>query len=154
MGQGLGYIDAWLVAGDSRVFTAHAYIVRDRWRHDINNDHFGDLSTLGVVIEAPVGPWVEGTPLHFVLDWFAQRLIDVESVTKHKFNFSSNAYILTPGDSVDIGGGTILTVNDLQAVILESYTDSFTVDAFKSFAFTIDAHLRGYAEFTLEAVVV
>lgn len=154
MGQGLGYIDAWITADDSSVFTAHAYIVNDRWRHDINNDHFGDLSTLGIVIEAPVGPWVEGTPLHFVLDWFAQRLIDVESVTKHKSNFSANAYVLTPGDSVDTGGGTILTVNDLQAVILKSYSSSVTADAFFAFAFGIDAHLRGYAEFSLEAVVV
>jgi hypothetical protein len=154
MAQGLAYIDAWIVASDSKVFSAHAYIVHDRWRHDINNDHFGDLSTLGVVIEAPVGPWVEGTPLHYVLDWFAQRIIDIESVTKHKRNFGANAYILAPGITVDLGGGLIMGVMDAHSVLLKSRSSSFTADAFKAFAFSLDAHLRGYAEFTLEAVVV
>jgi hypothetical protein len=154
MAQGFAYIDAWIVATDSKVFSVRAYIAHDRWRHDINNDHFGDLSTLGVVIEAPVGPWVEGTPLHYVLDWFAQRIIDIESVTKHKRNYSMDAYILAPGATVDIGGGTILGVMNALSVIQKSYSSSFTADAFKALAFSLDAHLRGYAEFSVQAVVV
>lgn len=154
MAQGFYTADAVLVSSDSRVFGAYAYIVGDRWRHDINNDHFGDLSTLGVVIDAPVGQWEAGTPLHFVLDWFAQRIIDIESVDKQKFSFHTDAYILAPGSTVEVSG-TVYGVWTTYSVVRVPDTGfSFTADAIKGLVFTLDAHLRGYAEFNLDAVVV
>jgi hypothetical protein len=153
MAQDSCTLDAWVVATDSKVFTAHAYIVGDRWRHDINNDHFGDLSSLGVIIDAPVGQWEAGTPLHYVLDWFAQRIISIESVTKRKYSFHTDSYVLGLGETVEVSG-TVYGVWAAYSVIDKSYTDSFTADAIKGLVFTLDAHLRGYAELNVDAVIV
>lgn len=145
--------DAVVVSSDSNIFTIHAYIVNDRWRHDINNDHFGDLSSLSVIIDAPVGQWQTGTPLHFVLDWFAQRVIDIESVNKQISSFTSNAYVLAPGSTVEVSG-TVFGVWISYSVFLDSNSVSFTADAIKGLIFTLDAHLRGFAEITVDAVIV
>lgn len=137
-------------AGD---FLVEAYVGNDRWRHDIINDHFDDLSTLSVVIEAPIGPHPAGTPLHTVLDDIVLRMIALESSNKRAGTFKADAYLLAVGGTVT-SGGTTTGVWAAYSAIQGEVTNSFTADAFAAFAFSLDAVLAGYGEIGVNAVIV
>jgi hypothetical protein len=134
-------------------FSIGAWIVNDRWRHDINHDHFGDLSTVGVVIESPIGPWEMGTPVQYVLDWLVQRVIKMESSNKFAGAFSVSAYILSPGGTITTGGTTQGIIAGY-AIKQKNLTGAYNLNAIRGLVFTIDAVLRGYAELTIDAVIV
>lgn len=135
-------------------FTTGAWIVGGRVRHDINLDHFGDLSTLGVVLEEKIGSQEAYTPLHYVLDYLVQRMIKLESSNHYGSGFKADAYILAPGETVDLGGGTVLGVYDTQAVITDTETGALTVDALFTLSYSMDAVIRALEEITVDAVIV
>jgi hypothetical protein len=137
-------------------FTASAYIVGGRVQHDINRDHFGDLSTLNVVTEYALGENLEGTPLHFILDWFMDRINKLESSSHHASAYSMNAYILANGGTVDLGGGNIHGVYSSNAVLkAESiYWTGWLADALLTEAFTMNASIRAEVELPVDAVIV
>lgn len=134
-------------------FGLGAYIVSDRWRHDINNDHFGDLSTLSVIIEAPIGRWPQGTPLHFVLDDIATMLSEAESKDMQLYSFGAYAIIVGPGGTVT-SGSNVRSALSVNAIRKRSYTATFAANAVKGKAFTIDAIIRAQAYFSVNAVIV
>lgn len=136
-------------------FTTGAWIVGGRVQHDINRDHFGDLSTLNVVLDSKLGSQEMYTPLHYVLDWMVQRIIDLESSNHFGGGFSANAYILGLGDTVDVGGGEIHGVfGDFAVLKLSHPWQSYLIDALLTLAFTADANIRAQEELTADAVIV
>ena len=136
-------------------FTAGAWIVGGRVQHDINRDHYGDLSTLNVVLDERLGSQEKYTPLHYVLDWLVQRIVKLESSNHFGSAFSANAYILGLGDTIDIGGGDIRGVFGEFAVLKDSQPwESYLMDALLSLAFTADANIRAQEEFGVDAVIV
>jgi hypothetical protein len=144
-------IDAYLAHN----FSVGAYIVGDRWRHDLTNDHFGDLSSLQVVTEQYYGPYPPGTPLHYVLDWLVNRIVALESVEKGYGNFGIQAYVLAYGDVIDLGGTSlgIFSIDSVKWMYRGGM--NFTIDAADFVhAFSMDAKIRFQGELYIEAVVV
>lgn len=134
-------------------FSIGAYIVHDRWRHDLVNDHYGDLSTLGVIIEQPIGPYGAGTPLQYVLEYLIDRMLLLEGSNHGVGRFTMDAYILAYGDTIDLSG-TILGVLSASAVKFKGRTGSFTMNARRCKGFTMDAVLRGASTISVDAVIV
>lgn len=137
-------------------FTTSSWIVGGRVRHDINNDHFGDLSTTNVALDERLGEMEMFTPLHDVLDWLVQRMIKLESSNHYGTGFKMDAYILAPGQTVDLGGGLIQGVYDAQSVFAEETIEwtGLTVDALFALSFSMDAVIRALEDYTVDAVVV
>jgi hypothetical protein len=137
-------------------FTTSAWVVGGRVRHDINHDHYGDLSTLGVVLEERLGSQEAYTPLHDVLDYLVQRMIKLESSNHFATGFQMDAYILAPGQTIDLGGGNIQGVYDAHAVLQDSTIEwtGLTVDALFALSFSMDAVIRALEEITVDAVIV
>lgn len=135
-------------------FTINAYIVGDRWRHDLTNDHFGDLSSLQVVSEQYFGPYPPGTPLHYILEYLVNRIIELESRAKGFGNFGVNAYLLDLGGTVE-SGGTVRGALGIDAVKW-SYIGgkNFKIDGVFAFSFSMDAAIRFEGAIYLDAVVV
>ena len=134
--------------------TAAAWIVGGRVRHDINLDHFGDLSSLGVVLEEKIGSQEAYTPLHYVLDWLVQRMIKLESSNHFGTGFKADAYILAPGGTIDLGGGNIQGVYSAHSVIGDTTAGTLTVDALFALSVSMDAVIRALEEITVDAVIV
>jgi hypothetical protein len=136
-------------------FGVGAYIVNDRWRHDIVNDHFGDLSSLQVVTERAFGPYPAGTPLHYILEWLVSRIIEIESRVKGFGNLFINAYILGLGDVVE-SGGTVRGVFSIDGVKFKAnaHVGTMGIDAEFVMGFKMDAHIRFQGAIYVEAVVV
>lgn len=134
--------------------TAGAWIIGGRVRHDINRDHFGDLSTLNVITDAPIGQMEQGTPLHYVLDWLVERMIKLESSNHFGSGFQADAYILAPGGTVDLGDGTIMGVFGAHAAFSKKAYGSLTVDALFALSFSLDAVIKALEELTVDAVIV
>ena len=137
-------------------FTTSAWIVGGRVQHDINNDHYGDLSTANVSLDERLGSQEMYTPLHDVLDWLVQRMIKLESSNHYGTAFKMDAYILAPGETVDLGGGLIQGVYDTQAVFMDETIEwtGLTVDALFALSFSMDAVIRALEDYTVDAVVV
>jgi hypothetical protein len=137
-------------------FGVTAYIVGDRWRHDIVNDHFGDLSSLQVITEKWFGPYPPGTPLHYVLDWLVNRIVELESVEKGYGKLFLNAYILALGGSVE-SGGTVRGAFGIDGVKFQAVSGGgrqFYLDAELTMGFSMDAYIRFQGAIYVEAVVV
>lgn len=134
-------------------FTIQAHIINDRWRHDINNDHWGDLSDLAVLIEEPIGPWAAGTPLHYVIADLAARTTILESSNHRTAQFTANAVLVGAGSSWE-DGGTTTTLFSANAVFFASFEDAFTIDSQFQKVFTIDAWISGVGEFSVNAVLI
>lgn len=137
-------------------FKAAAWIVGGRVRHDINNDHFGDLSTLGVVLEERLGGIEAYTPLHDVLEELVTRMLKLESSNHYATGYSADAYILAPGGTVDLGGGNIQGVYSSHAILQDETIEwtALTVDAMFALDFTMDAVIRALEDYTVDAVIV
>jgi hypothetical protein len=136
-------------------FTTSSWIVGGRVRHDINLDHYGDLSSLNVVLAERLGQLEPHTPLHYVLDWLVQRMIKLESSNHFGSAFSANAYILGLGDTIDIGGGEIHGVIGAFATVLDhSGTKYIYIDAILNKSFTVNAVIRAQQEIPVNAVIV
>lgn len=138
------------------VFTMDAYVVGDRWRHDIVNDHFGDLSSLQVVSEQWFGPYPPGTPLHYILEWLVNRIIDIESREKGFGQVSMNAYLLDLGGSVE-SGGTVRGAFSIDGVRFQAVSGGgrhFYLDADFVMGFNMDAYIRFQGAIYVNAVVV
>ena len=137
-------------------FTTSSWIVGGRVQHDINNDHYGDLSTYNVALDERLGSQEMFTPLHDVLDWLVQRMIKLESSNHYGTASKMDAYILAPGETVDLGGGLIQGVYDSQAVFKDETIEwtGLTVDALFALSFSMDAVIRALEDYTVDAVVV
>lgn len=135
-------------------FTIGAFIGNDRWRHDINNDHFGDLSDLMVVIESPVGPWPQGTPLHFVLQDLAGRMLSLEDGEHRVGRFYVDSVLMAYGGSYSPSAGTYVSIFGIFAAIRRSRSGSFTAGASFRKIFSVDAIVKGQYSFAINAVVV
>ncbi|GAG31763.1 unnamed protein product [marine sediment metagenome] len=133
--------DAFVAA---RAFTADAFIVVERWTHDILLDHHGAESDLFVVLSSPIGPWVEGTPIHYVMVDINERLISLESSTKIRAGFTADAVI--------VGLSGVAFTAD--AVVLGSRSAGFTVDAILIAGGFLTADAWIQAGFTADAFIV
>lgn len=136
-------------------FRVDAYLAGGRWQHHRLRDHFGVESDLYVVLSDQLGPWEEGTPVHFVIDDLIDRLNNLESAGHYVTNFSANAYILSFGASVEGPAGTIKSVASVNATIVGPRSGSFTASAFITGGdtFTIDAEIRAQYSFTASAIL-
>lgn len=135
-------------------FSINAAFVGGRWQHDINNDHFGSLSDLYVAIESPIGPWAEGTPLHYVLEDLFTRIMALGNGTRQVSVLYIDAYIHET--LVTQTGSYTQAVFRIDSVKKRNMTGSMTLDAFFELrgSFTADAVIRGSATFTVDAIVV
>lgn len=122
-------------------FTIDAWITGDRWQHHRVNDHYGPESDLYVVLSEDVGKYVEGTPLHHVVEDMVARIVQLENYQRTFGTFSIDADITDRVFTID-------------AVISGTIAGSFTIDAdIKSIgSFTIDADIVG--RFTIDAMIV
>lgn len=132
--------------GDSEIVARHfygdAWIIADRWRHHRIRDHEGAESDLYVVLAANVGPYVAGTPIHYVLEDMVARLLALESATRQRGSFTGDAWI---SDDAFTGDAMIHRPD---------ITGSFTGDAeiVRGGAFTGDAWIQ--AAFTGDAFII
>lgn len=122
-------------------FTIDADIVSERWTHDLNHDHHGELPDDMVELSAAFGPYAAGTLISAVLADFNARLIQLENYDRVFDEFSIDADITDRVFTID-------------AVISGTQTGSFTIDAdiYAGGSFTIDADIVG--RFTIDAFIV
>ena len=137
-------------------FRTAAWIAGGRVTHDINRDHFGDLSTLGVVLEERLGGIEAYTPLHDVLEELVSRMLKLESSNHYAFGVRTDAYILAPGGTVDLGGGDIQGVYSSHAILQDETIEwtGLTIDAMFALDFSMDAVIRALEEYSADAVIV
>lgn len=86
-----------------RHFTGDAWIVGDRALHHRQRDHFGAESDLYVVIAERIGPYVEYTPIHYILEDMLARIYQLENYDRKHGQFVGDAYIDTrmfTGDAI------------------------------------------------------
>ena len=122
--------------------TLDAFIAGDRWRHHRTRDHFGAESDLHVVLSADVGPWPEGTPVHYVIASLVSRVLALEANTPTVQAFGAQAWI-TPWFTA-------------RAVIYGTPEGTFTLDAWRcgGGSATMDAYIVGAGSFLLEAFFI
>lgn len=137
-------------------FKAAAWIVGGRVQHDINRDHFGDLSTYNIALDDRIGEMEMFTPLHDVLNYLVERMIKLESSNHSASSFKADAYILAPGGTVDLGGGNIQGVYSAHSVFKDESIEwtALTVDALFALSFSMDALVRALEDFTVDSVIV
>lgn len=125
----------------SGTFTIDAWIVGERWQHHRIRDHFGIDSDLYVVLSEAIGKYQAYTPLHWVLDDMVARITALENNDRVRSTFTIDAEITDKVFTVD-------------AIISGTQSGSFTIDAnIRPYgSFTIDAQLVG--RFTIDAMIV
>lgn len=140
----------------SGTFTANAYIHGGRWQHHRLRDHFGVESDLYVVLDERLGPWEEGTPIHFVIDDLMARITELESANRLHGTFTANAYLLRPGSVVETAAGTWRGAIWADAITKRTLSGSFTTGAWLTGGGTISANaiIIGRRTFTADAVLV
>lgn len=140
----------------SGTFTANAIIHGGRWQHHRLRDHFGVESDLYIVLNERLGPWEEGTPIHFVIDDLLARIAQLESANRVQSTFTANAYLLTPGSIVEEAAGTWRGVAWADAVTRRTMSSSFTAGAWLTGGgrLTMDAIIIGRRTFTADAVLI
>lgn len=122
-------------------FTIDARILGERWTHDMENDHHGNLPDTRVELSTPIGYHPAGTTIAAVLGDFAGRLLQLENFERTFDTFSIDATITDKVFTID-------------AVVSGTQEGSFSIDAFinAGATFTIDAKIVG--RFTIDAFVV
>lgn len=123
-------------------FTVDAWLVGGRWQHHRLRDHFGSESDLNVALEGPLGHWMQGTPIHYVLEDLWNRTQALESAAHMLGTFKVDAVI-----------GMYFTAS---ALIHGSVSGSFLARAWMAGGgrFTCNAVIRGGARVTADAVIV
>jgi hypothetical protein len=136
-------------------FTANAYIHGGRWQHHRLRDHFGVESDLYVVLSSRIGPWIEGTPVHFVIDDLIARLNSLESADHVLGQVTANAYLLAPGSVVETPAGTWRGIFSADAIASKAISGSTIARAWivGGGTFTVNANIRGQQSFTADAVL-
>lgn len=143
-------------------FTADARIgdptdtTTERWQHHRLRDHFGYESDLYVTLSESIGPWEEGTPLHFVIDDLLTRMNALEGSTHKVFSFTAGATLLAPGGVVEVTPGTSVGVFAANAVKRRAAAGSFSAAAFFDHkgSFTASAWIRFQGSLTASAILV
>lgn len=140
-------------------FTADAVIgvnlIGNRWQHHRLRDHFGLESDLFIGLSERLGPWEEGTPLHFVLEDLISRMDALESSTHNVSSFTGDGIVLAPGGTVS-SSGTVRSVYFADAVLKKIPSRSFTAQAFitRGGSFTANANIRFQGSLTADASLV
>jgi len=137
-------------------FTANAVIHGGRWQHHRLRDHFGVESDLYIVLDERLGPWEEGTPIHFVIDDLLSRIAALESANRVQGTFAANAYLLSPGSIVESSSGTWRGIFWADAITKRTMAGSFTAQAWFTGGgrITMDAIIIGRRTFTADAVLI
>jgi hypothetical protein len=137
-------------------FTASAVIHGGRWQHHRLRDHFGVESDLYIVLNERLGPWEEGTPIHFVIDDLLARIEALESANRVQGTFTANAYLLNPGSIVESSAGTWRGIFWADAITKRTMSSSFTAQAWLTGGgkITMNAIIIGRRRFTADAVLV
>jgi hypothetical protein len=138
-------------------FTLSAWIYGGtRRRHHRTRDHFGPESGHYVILNERIGPFEEGTPIHFVIEGLLARLTSIESFDKHRGSFTVDSIILGPGYTAGTAPGTMRSVFTLDSLLFGSPTESWTFDALlvKGGSFSLDSWIGGAGRFTLSAFIV
>lgn len=119
-----------------------AFIVGGRWKHHRQHDHYGAESDLYVALAGPVGPWPEGTPVHYVIKDMFSRVLALHVTSPTVKQMAADAVIM-PSFSIQWG-------------IFGSFSSSFTEDAWLcgGGSFALDAELMMDAGFYVDAVVI
>ena len=122
-------------------FTVDAFVFGKGYKHHRVNDHYGPESDLHVTLTSDIGKYPSGTPIHYVLDDLASRIIILESSDHIRASFSLDAIVDTSATfSVDASvAGTSSGSFDADAWF--SRGDTFALDAWLKTAFTVDAFL-------------
>jgi hypothetical protein len=139
-----------------RSFTINAYVHGGRWQHHRLRDHFGADSDLYVSLSEAIGPWEEGTPIHYVvLDLYA-KMAAIESAGHVVQSFTCNGYVTAPGTLTEGPAGTWSSVVLAYATLRKTTSSSFLVNAWKAggTSFTVDANIRFQGSFAVAAVIV
>lgn len=136
-------------------FTLNAWAIGGRHRHHRTRDHFGADSDLYVVIDEPVGHWLAGTPVKYVIEDLYDRIIRLMSYDHHIRVAYINAYVMAPTIGIEVDG-TVRTFMWLNAVTQASLTSTFTLRALviHGGACTIDAWVSASGTATLNSYVV
>lgn len=131
-------------------------LVGNRWQHHRLRDHFGYESDLYVTLNERIGPWEEGTPIHFVIEDLESRLIALESSNHKVFSFTGDSIILAPGGVVETAPGTWRAAFLTNAVKKKTGTTTFTANAYvnRGGAFSANACIRFQGSFTCSAILV
>lgn len=146
-------------------FTGDAYItigtpgddsIIERWQHHRLRDHFGYESDLYVTLSGRIGPWEEGTPIHYVIEDLLTRMDALEGSTHKVFSFTADATFLAPGGPVETTAGTWTSVFTGNAIKKRTMTGSFTASAYFDHkgSFTANAWIRFQGSFTCNAILV
>lgn len=127
--------------------TVDAWILADRWRHHRVRDHWGPESDLYVVLSSDIGKYVEGTPVHTVLEDMLYRIQQAEDNNRVWDDFTLDAWVAVSGT---YGQGVV----GFDAIIKGTpAAGSFTVDAsLIAGTFTIDARI--ITTFTISAFII
>jgi len=128
-------------------FSASAIVHIGRWQHHRLRDHFGAESDLYVMLSTAIGPWEEGTPVHFVIEDLLNRLAALESASHVIGSFTCNSYLITPGTWVEQPAGTWRSVTSMDATMKKTMIDPSLL------AFMAKAWIVGGATFTANAVI-
>lgn len=140
--------DAYIVA---RHFSVDAWILGAGQKHHRVRDHFGPESDLYVVLDATIGKYIEGTPVHWVIADMVERLSFLEDWNRVRDSFTLDAWLASSGT---YGQGVFSIDSVVEATVTFTGSSGIKVDAWviTGGSFSLDATIM--PSFTIDAFII